>query len=91
MLNFFSLKPSISPKFHQISRGKSPFVTEHVVDTASFKLNSSSPKSNGIICGMTFLEKRVHIYYLLMAFEQIAKFLIVGKKNDYYNIDYINH
>jgi hypothetical protein len=33
--------------------GKSPFITEHNVETESIKLTGSSPNSNGTICGRT--------------------------------------
>ena len=43
----------MSTKVHQMSRGKSPFVIEQITDTASLRLKSSSPNSNGSIWGKT--------------------------------------
>lgn len=44
---------SLGVNVHQIFKGKSPLLTEQVVVTDSSRLNSSSPKENGVITGRT--------------------------------------
>jgi hypothetical protein len=41
--------------------GVSPLVIEHMADVESSRLNSSSPKLNGVMTGRTFLMQKINL------------------------------